>query len=99
MTISDSRVLQLALEHLESQKRDLDTEIAELKSKQGNNSGAKRRGRPRKIAASGNQAANIASEIQPKKKMTAAHRTAIAEAMKRRWANRNKDAGKTSKTH
>ena len=98
MNISDSRVLQLALEHLESQKLDLDTEIAELKSKQRNNNGAKRRGRPRKIAAGGNKPSNTESEIQPKKKMSAAHRTAIAEAMKRRWADRKKDVRKINQT-
>src|SRR5882724_3095662 len=93
MSISDSRVLQLALEHLESQRRDIDAEIADLKSRPRNNNGAKRRGRPRKMASGGSEPSSTEPETQPKKRMSAAHRTAIAEAMKQRWAERKKEAG------
>jgi hypothetical protein len=89
MSMSYSRVLQLALEQLENQKRDLDAEIAELKSK-GNN-GANRRGRPRKMSSDVPEVSNTEPDIQPKKKMSAAHRLAISQGMKQRWANRTRE--------
>ena len=92
MSISESRVLQLALERLESQKRDIDTEIAELRGRR-DNSGIKHRGRPRKEPSVKSTPSNTANKSQPKKKMSAAHRLAISQAMKQRWANRNRESG------
>ena len=92
MSISESRLLQLALERLESKKRDIDAEIAELTGRQDIRR-VKPRGRPRKQATIESRPSNSGTGRQVKKKMSAAHRLAISQAMKQRWANRNKEIG------
>jgi hypothetical protein len=90
--ISESRLLQLALERLESQKRDIDAEIADLRGRQDYGR-VKHRGRPRKQSSAERTPSKTANKSEPKKKMSAAHRLAISQAMKQRWANRNKESG------
>ena len=97
MSISDGRVLQLALERLESQRRDIEAEIAELKTRQGGGARIERRGRPRKQAPVEAKASTVDAGGQPKKRMSEEHRQAIAEAMKKRWAERNKEKGLAGK--
>jgi len=101
VSISDSRVLQLALERLETQRRDIEAEIAELRSRQGGGDRVERRGRPRKqVAVEAKASSNVeAGGGQPKKRMSEEHRLAIAQAMKKRWAERNKEKGMGSKGH
>ena len=89
MSITESRLLQLALERLESQKRDLDAEIAELKTRQGYGQ-VKHRGRPRKVASIESEVSNFGATVEPKKRMSEEHRLAISKAMKERWANRSR---------
>ena len=91
MSISENRLLQLALERLESQKRDIEGEIAALKARQDYGR-VKHRGRPRKQASLERTPSNTANKSEPKKKMSAAHKLAISQAMKQRWANRNKES-------
>jgi hypothetical protein len=98
VSISDGRVLQLALERLESQRRDIEAEIAQLKSRQGITR-IERRGRPRKQESVEAKAPHSEGGSQPKKRMSEEHRLAIAQAMKKRWAERNKEKGMGSKAH
>ena len=93
MSISESRLLQLALERLESQKHAIEAEIAELKGRQ-NSGRVKHRGRPRKQAVIESTSSNSGNGSRVKKKMSAAHRLAISQAMKQRWAERNKETAK-----
>ncbi len=95
MSISESRLLQLALERLESQKHAIEAEIAELTGRQ-DSSRVKRRGRPRKQAVIERTSSNSRDGSQVKKKMTDAHRLAISQAMKQRWADRNKETAKAN---
>src|SRR5947209_6618309 len=96
MSISESRILQLALARLESQRRDLDIQITELKNRQPN-SGAKRRGRPRKEASAETQTTSATPVVKPKRRMSAAQRAAISEKLKERWVERKKQARKIDK--
>jgi hypothetical protein len=99
VNISDSRVLQLALERLESQRRDIEAEIAALKTRQGGGVRIERRGRPRKHQPVITKVSSSESGSQPKKRMSEQHRQAIALAMKKRWAERNKEKGTGNKGH
>ena len=65
--------MQLALERLESQKRNIDDEIAELRGRQVH-SRVKHRGRPRKQASAERTRSKTVTRSEPKKKMSAAHR-------------------------
>ena len=66
------RLLELALKGLEAERAQLDDEIAEIKSQLGG-------GRSVPTREAGNAA-------QPRKRMSAAQKKKISEAMKRRYA-------------
>jgi len=95
MSISESRLLQLALERLESQKNAIEAEIAELTGRQDSGR-VKHRGRPRKQAVIESTSSKSGNGSQIKKKMSDAHRLAISQAMKQRWAERNKETAKAN---
>jgi hypothetical protein len=80
-----TRLLELALKGLEAERAKIDGEIAEIKSQLN----------PR---PAGSKSAMTASPTTPAKKktMSAAARKKISEAMKRRYAEINKAATKTS---
>ena len=92
MSITESRLLELALEYLEEKKRSIDLEIAALRSQMGITDG--RRGRKPAVkleAAFGVQPVGGRKRgRKPGRKMSEAHRQAISEKMKLRWAERRK---------
>ncbi|HZS48430.1 MAG TPA: hypothetical protein VFC63_25395 [Blastocatellia bacterium] len=94
MSITESRLLELALEYLEEKRRTIDLEISALRSRMGITDG-RRRGR--KPAAEGLFAFDTLAPPggkkrgrKPGRKMSEAHRQAISEKMKLRWAERRK---------
>ncbi len=88
MSLSESRILKLALEHLQNQRREIDLEIAELRNKVGHQA-VKRRGRP---AGTMNEpkVASVKGGRKKGRKMSAAQKEALSEKMKQRWAERKK---------
>jgi hypothetical protein len=81
------RLLELALKGLEAERAKIDDEIAEIKSQHDG-------GRP----AASREAGKGGAAAQPRKRMSAAHRKRISEAMKRRYAVMNKAANTASAT-
>jgi len=97
MSITESRLLELALEYLEEKRRGIDLEISALRSRIGITDG-RRRGRKPKMESMFPIAAPAAATgrkrgRKPGRKMSEAHRKAISEKMKQRWAERRKAKG------
>ncbi|HZS46204.1 MAG TPA: hypothetical protein VFC63_14105 [Blastocatellia bacterium] len=86
MSLSESRILELALEHLEQQKRQIDEEIDELRTML-NKHGIRRRGRSAKSENQG-EAPPAKLGRKPRRQMTDEQKQAISERMKQRWAER-----------
>ncbi|HZS48421.1 MAG TPA: hypothetical protein VFC63_25345 [Blastocatellia bacterium] len=86
MSLSESRILELAIEHLEQQKRQIDEEIDELRTM------LKQYGihRRKRIAEFENQgeAPPAKRGRKPRRQMTDEQKQAISEKMKQRWAER-----------
>jgi hypothetical protein len=95
MSITESRILELALEHLEEKRRNVDLEISALRSQMGITDGRRGRkpGMHMEAALSGQNglAGGRKRGRKPGRKMSEAHRQAISEKMKLRWAERRKD--------
>ena len=79
-----NRLLELALKGLEVERHRIAEEIADIQTQLGN-------GSRRKTAPPPAQAASIPR----KRRITAAGRKAISEAMKKRWAERRKTMAKS----
>ena len=94
MSITESRILELALEHLEEKRRNVDLEIEALRSQMGITDGRRGRksGMHMEAALSGQNglAGGRKRGRKPGRKMSEAHRQAISEKMKLRWAERRK---------
>ena len=85
MSLSEERIRQIALAHLEEQRRQIDSEIDELRAmlkKQGIH-------RRRKIAGFENQVggAITTQNRKPRRQMSEAQKTAISEKMRQHWAD------------
>ena len=95
MSITESRLLELALEYLEEKRRSIDLEISALRSQMGITDGRRRGRKPglsMEAAFSGQNglAGGRKRGRKPGRKMSEAHRQAISEKMKLRWAERRK---------
>ncbi|HZS45687.1 MAG TPA: hypothetical protein VFC63_11325 [Blastocatellia bacterium] len=93
MSISEGRIMQLALARLESLRGTLDAQIAQLKG-DIRSSRTQSKGAPENEAISGNRGEiSAAAAARPKRRMTIEQRNAISEKMKIRWAERKQVAG------
>lgn len=82
-TFSDPAFLAAALEGLESQKRRLDDQIAEVRRLLGG-------GAARKAAKAAPVVSADGAVAKPRRQMSASARKRIAEAQKKRWAEYRK---------
>ena len=82
MTTSQRRVLELALLGLESERRRIADELADIRQRLGH---ARSEPRPQSVFAQSNAPAKGTSSLK-RKKMTVAQRKKISQAMKARWA-------------
>ncbi len=96
MSISEGRILQLALARLEDKRRALDNQIAELRVKYR----AGERGRSSGDASLQNaiESAQAMVEIKARRRMSDAQRMIISEKLKERWAQRKQQATMIDKT-
>ena len=72
-------IIEAAIIGFEAQKKQIDETISELRAQLGTPAPAKKRGRKPNIAEA------AAAPTKPKRKMSAAGRKAIRDAVKRRW--------------
>lgn len=79
MPISDKRLLQLAIDALESKRQVIDDELSQLRSRLGVRSDA---------SEGDNQGPG--KRRRRRRRMTAAQKKLISERMKARWAQRRK---------
>ena len=77
--MQNSRLWELALKGLEAERDRIETEIAELRSR---------------LTGTASMAVAVVTKRQNRRKMSAAARRRISEAMKARWAARMKAASK-----
>lgn len=95
MSITESRLLELALEYLEEKRRSIDLEISALRSKMGVTDGRRRGRKPAVEGLLGIDTLAVPGGRKrgrkPGRKMSEAHRQAISEKMKERWAERRKE--------
>jgi len=89
MSVSEEKLLVLALAQLENQKRTIDAEIAELREKL-RSAGVSRRGRPPqgKVFIENASAPQPGAAPRSRRRMSEAQRAAISEKLNQRWAER-----------
>jgi hypothetical protein len=84
MATDDTRLLELAIESLESKRNSIDEELAELRARMRGASKRRGPGRPPKAAS------EKAGKRRRRRRMSAATRKALSERMKQRWAERKR---------
>lgn len=85
MATDDTRLLELAIESLESKRNSIDEELAELRARMRGASKKRGPGRPPKGSAPAK-----AGKKRRRRRMSAATRKALSERMKQRWAERKR---------
>jgi hypothetical protein len=98
MSISESRILELALARLEDKRRAIDIQIAEIKAHHRNGeapaSSSSRQSSPESVI----EAAQALVGVKPRRRMSVDQRMAISEKLRERWAQRKQQASKVDKS-
>jgi len=98
MSISESRILELALARLEDKRRAIDIQIAEIRAHHRNGESRQVRSSREITPESVIDTAQAIIGVKPRRRMSIDQRLAISEKLKERWAQRKQQAGKVDKS-